>query len=119
MSLCDSVTSRRWVIAHFQHIALSDYMQGLGMPLAPYSGYNQSLNPAVDNFFTTVAYRYGHATLNDVILRLDDSWNEHVTGHLPLEMTYFNPDIVLAGGIEPLIRGFIAMPQADVESRLV
>lgn len=92
-------------------------MVGLGIPLPPYSGYNASLNPGVDNFFTTVAYRYGHATVNDVILRFDESWNEHSTGHLPLGMTYYNPNVVFEGGLEPLIRGLIALPQAEVESR--
>ena len=107
----------RWVIAHFQQIALNDYMSGFGMPLPPYSGYNASLNPAVDSFFTTVAYRYGHATINDVILRLDETWKEHETGHLSLMDGTYNPDVVLAGGIEPLIRGFIALPQAQIEPR--
>ena len=112
----------RWVIGHFQRIALVDYMQAIGLALPPYkggcvaagcasnagsrsvplallcprclpntvtrsdvpccnsllvlrtvlhhAGYNASIDPSIDTFFTTVAYRYGHATINDVVLRL-------------------------------------------------
>jgi hypothetical protein len=42
-----------------QRIALVDYLTGLGIPLPPYPGYNASLNPTTDTFFSTVAYRYG------------------------------------------------------------
>lgn len=107
----------RWVIAHMQRIAFVDYMVELGIPLPPYTGYNASVNPTVDLFFGTVAYRYGHATLTDVILRLDENWGEHAKGHLQLMQTYYNPDEVLSAGIEPIIRGLIAMPQGEVETR--
>lgn len=115
MTFCAS--ARRWVIAHMQRIAFVDYMTELGIPLPPYAGYNASVNPSVDNFFSTVAYRYGHSTLTDVILRLNDDWSEHEKGHLPLMDTYYDPDLVLSAGIEPIIRGLIAMPQGEVESR--
>eukprot|EP00882_Tetradesmus_deserticola_P003331 GHRQ01003527.1.p1 GENE.GHRQ01003527.1~~GHRQ01003527.1.p1 ORF type:complete len:439 (+),score=120.10 GHRQ01003527.1:302-1618(+) len=109
--------ARKWVIAHLQHIALVDYLTGLGIPLQPYTGYNASVNPAADTFFSTVAYRYGHSTISDVILRLGPDWREHPKGHLTLEASYFNPNVVLSAGLEPLLRGLMAMPQGDIESR--
>lgn len=83
----------------------------------PLPGYNASLNPAVDAFFSTVAYRYGHATINDVVLRLDESWAMHPKGYLTLEQAYYNPNVALSAGLEPLIRGLLVQPQARVEPR--
>eukprot|EP00878_Enallax_costatus_P037243 GHUV01042054.1.p1 GENE.GHUV01042054.1~~GHUV01042054.1.p1 ORF type:complete len:114 (-),score=10.66 GHUV01042054.1:207-548(-) len=108
---------RRWVIAHMQRITFVDYMNELGIPLPPFAGYKQLTNPSIDVFFSTAAFRYGHATLTDVLLRLDDDWSEHQHGHLALMQTYYNPNVVLSAGIEPVIRGFIALPQGDVEAR--
>lgn len=61
--------------------------------------------------------RYGHATATDIILRLTSDWTEHPKGNLVLMQTYYNPNVVLEAGLEPLIRGFIALPQGAVEAR--
>eukprot|EP00775_Hariotina_reticulata_P012536 gene12536-12669_t len=68
----------------------------------------------VDNFFATVAYRYGHTTITDVILRLNDDWTQHEHGHLPLLQSWYNPSFALSAGIEPILRGLIAAPQGQV-----
>jgi hypothetical protein len=34
-----------------------------------------------------------------------------------MAVSYYNPNVVLAAGLEPLLRGFMAMPQGDIESR--
>lgn len=80
-------------------------------------GYNASLDPSIDNFFATVAYRYGHSTINDVVLRLDETWSEHPKGHLTLPATYYNLNVALEGGLEPLLRGLIVQSQAKIEPR--
>lgn len=46
------------MIGHFQRIALNDYLTGLGIPIPSYKGYNSSVNPSIDTFFSTVSYRY-------------------------------------------------------------
>lgn len=91
----------RWVIGHFQRIALVDYLTAIGLALPPYkgtngtdnssvrlslqdactdssddcpltfslrlyvipAGYNESVDPSIDTFFTVVAYRYGEWVL--------------------------------------------------------
>ncbi|KAF6252963.1 peroxidase [Scenedesmus sp. NREL 46B-D3] len=109
--------ARKWVVAHMQRITLVDYLTGLGILLQPYLGYNATLNPTTDTFFSTVAYRYGHSTIADVILRLGPDWQEHPKGHLSMAASYYNPNVVLMAGLEPLLRGLIAMPQGEIESR--
>ncbi len=53
------------------------YFPKLGIILPAYKGSNASVNPGIDNFFATVAYRYGHAVVTDTLLRLDENWAEH------------------------------------------
>lgn len=81
------------------------------------AGYNATTDPAIDTFFSVVAYRYGHATINDVVLRLDDAWTEHHNGHLNLADTFYNPTVALSAGLEPLLRGMIAQTKGKVEPR--
>ncbi|EFJ43067.1 hypothetical protein VOLCADRAFT_66357, partial [Volvox carteri f. nagariensis] len=52
-------------------------------------GYNASVDPSIDVFFSTVAYRYGHSEVTDIILRVDDEGNEIPEGHLLLSQAYF------------------------------
>lgn len=80
-------------------------------------GYNASLNPSIDAFFSTVASRYGHSTVTDVVLRLDESWSEHPKGHLLLQQAFYNPSVYLTAGLEPLIRGMLVLPQGFIEPR--
>jgi hypothetical protein len=65
-------------MAHWQHVAFNEYIPVLlGTTLPQYHGYNATTPPGIDNFFTTAAYRYGHATITDVVFRLDEHWQEH------------------------------------------
>jgi hypothetical protein len=81
------------------------------------AGYNKRINPSIDTFFTVVAYRYGHSTINDAVLRLDDAWADHPKGHLLMMDTWYNPNLALDAGLEPLIRGMIAQRKGAVEPR--
>lgn len=68
----------RWVIAHWQHVVFDEYITALlGATLPQYTSYNESTNPGIDNFFASASYRYGHATITDVVFRLDEHWQEH------------------------------------------
>ncbi|KAF6254205.1 heme peroxidase [Scenedesmus sp. NREL 46B-D3] len=107
--------ARKWVIAHWQHVVFDEYIPALlGATLPLYGGYNASTHPGIDNFFTTAAYRYGHATITDVVFRLDEHWQEHPEGHLLLSEVYYQPDKALSAGIEPLLRGYVASPRGQV-----
>eukprot|EP00877_Chromochloris_zofingiensis_P003835 jgi/Chrzof1/13452/Cz07g33210.t1 len=111
--------ARKWVIAHQQALAFNEYILHLGITLADYQGYNASVNPNIDNFFTAVSYRYGHAVVTDTVLKLDENYQQHPVGSISLADSYYNPNVTLAGGIEPLIRGFVSKPQGEVEPRFV
>ena len=53
---------------------------------------------ALDNFFSTVSYRYGHSEVGDIIFRLDDNGNEISEGHVPLFEAFFYPTFALNAG---------------------
>ncbi|WIA19191.1 hypothetical protein OEZ85_003836 [Tetradesmus obliquus] len=107
--------ARKWVIAHWQHVVFDEYITALlGATLPQYTSYNESTNPGIDNFFASASYRYGHATITDVVFRLDEHWQEHPQGHLLLSQAWFQPDKALSAGIEPLLRGYVASPRGQV-----
>jgi hypothetical protein len=77
------------VSAQLAHIIFDEYLpQLVGRLLPPYSGYNSSVNPAIDVFFSTAAYRYGHAAVTDIIYRLDEDWKEHPQASLRLSSSF-------------------------------
>ncbi|WIA39466.1 hypothetical protein OEZ86_005565 [Tetradesmus obliquus] len=107
--------ARKWVIVHWQHVVFDEYITALlGATLPQYTSYNASTNPGIDNFFASASYRYGHATITDVVFRLDEHWQEHPQGHLLLSQAWFQPDKALSAGIEPLLRGYVASPRGRV-----
>ncbi|RIA89934.1 heme peroxidase [Glomus cerebriforme] len=58
--------ARRWVIAYIQKITYYEYLgTALGVPLPPYSGYRTDIRPAIDTFFASVTFRYGHSEISD------------------------------------------------------
>ncbi|XP_049837219.1 dual oxidase-like [Schistocerca gregaria] len=53
--------ARKWVIATQQHITVNTWLpQLLGEPLPDYNGYDPSINPQIDQFFQSAAFRFGH-----------------------------------------------------------
>nr|CAD7401821.1 unnamed protein product [Timema poppensis] len=53
--------ARKWVIASHQHIVVNEWLPlWLGKELPPYNGYNPSIDPQIDQFFQSAAFRFGH-----------------------------------------------------------
>uniref|UniRef100_A0A3Q3VVY8 Uncharacterized protein n=1 Tax=Mola mola TaxID=94237 RepID=A0A3Q3VVY8_MOLML len=77
--------------------------------IGPYRGYDPTTDPSVSNVFATAAFRFGHATIPQIVRRMNESFQEHE--HFPslrLHHTLFSPwRIVKEGGIEPTLRGVI------------
>jgi hypothetical protein len=54
------------VIALIQHLTFSEYLPLLlGVPMPDYQGYNPSLFPNVENFFSSVSMRFAHANIKN------------------------------------------------------
>jgi hypothetical protein len=69
--------SKKWLIAIIQRITYEQYLPALlGQPLPKYMGYDASVNPNTDIFFAKVGYKFGYSSLNPVITRLDEDFDQ-------------------------------------------
>ena len=75
--------------------------------LPEYTGYKPSTNPNIAAAFSGAAFRFGHVTIQPIVLRLGEDWNEHPDfGNHLLHTAFFSPwKIVDEGGLDPLVRG--------------
>ncbi len=113
--------ARRMVWAEIQSITYNEFLPvllGEGA-LSPYSGYDPSVDPGIDNVFSTATYRVGHTMLSATLLRLDSNFDEIPAGNLPLADAFFNPQEISDHGIEPLLRGLCGQKAQRVDNQIV
>jgi hypothetical protein len=118
--------ARRVVIAEQQYITYSEFLPSLGIRLPRYRGYNPRVNPNLSNEFATVGYRahsmiHGELELETEAARytaeqleafeamgleveLSDDGAE-VGIAVPLNLAFFNPDLVPSLGLGPVLQG--------------
>ncbi|KAK3549951.1 hypothetical protein QTP86_016857 [Hemibagrus guttatus] len=110
--------ARKIVGAYLQIIVFRDYLphivgtEAMRRQLGRYPGYNANVNPTISNVFATAAYRFAHATIQPVIFRVDENFQENQRNpSVPLQLAFFTPwRIIFEGGIDPQIRGLISRP---------
>ncbi|KAK0395007.1 hypothetical protein QR680_001059 [Steinernema hermaphroditum] len=79
--------------------------------IGPYKGYNPDVNPTVANVFTTSAYRFGHGMLQEFYRRLDFNGGNISQGGFNFgDGVFKSGKILFEGGIDPILRGFMATP---------
>jgi hypothetical protein len=110
------------VVAFYQKIASREYLATLlGKPLAPYTGFNASVNPATSLWFSVAAFRYGHAEVGDSINRFDEQGNEVAAGPVSVRTCIYRPQFSVydAGtgdvpGLEAMLYGLAYSLQGDI-----
>jgi hypothetical protein len=116
--------TRKLVGAMMQTVTFNEFLPTLlgDGAIDPYAGYRDDVNPGIANAFSTAAYRFGHSTLSDNILRLDADGDPIAAGHIPLKNAFFNPMLLrddANGGIEPILRGLTTQVGQKVDPFLV
>ncbi|MGH3648842.1 MAG: peroxidase family protein [Micromonosporaceae bacterium] len=116
--------ARRVVIAEQQYITYNEFLPALGVTLPAYTGYKPNVRTDLSNEFATVGYR-GHSMIHgEVELETDldrytpeqlDAFQEmgievEVEGDevelaVPLNVGFFNPDLVEQLQLGPLLQG--------------
>jgi hypothetical protein len=115
--------ARRVVIAEQQYITYNEFLPAMGINLPAYSGYNPRMNATVSNEFATVGYR-AHSQIHGEVeveteaarytaAQLDafkaqgievETAGDEVKLAIPLNVAFFNPDLVPALQLGPLLK---------------
>uniref|UniRef100_A0A8C9NCJ5 Thyroid peroxidase n=1 Tax=Serinus canaria TaxID=9135 RepID=A0A8C9NCJ5_SERCA len=120
--------TRKIVGALHQIITLRDYIPKIIGPdafnqyIGLYTGYDPTINPTVSNVFATAAFRFGHATIQPIVRRLNAQYlDDPELPNLHLHQVFFSPwRLIKEGGLDPLIRGLLAHPaKLQVQDQLL
>ncbi|MCI0686598.1 MAG: hypothetical protein L0Y54_05090 [Sporichthyaceae bacterium] len=124
--------ARRVVIAEQQYITYNEFLPALGVRLPLYLGYRPNVNATLGNEFATVGYR-AHSMIHgefemeteasrytpEQLASFEDQGIEvafsddgsEVELAVPLNVAFFNPDLVEQLGLGPLMQGLGGEPQ--------
>ncbi|NXM64697.1 PERT peroxidase, partial [Illadopsis cleaveri] len=120
--------ARKIVGALHQIFTLRDYIPKIIGPdafnlyIGLYTGYDPTMNPTVSNVFSTAAFRFGHATIQPIVRRLNAQYlDDPELPNLHLHEVFFSPwRLIKEGGLDPLIRGILAHPaKLQVQDQLL
>lgn len=111
--------ARKRVAALIQHITYTEFLPALGINLATYTGYDNTVQPDLMNGFTTAAFRLGHTMVPNDLLLLDDDGNFVGQGIVTLPQAFFNPNLIAQNGIEPVLKGISIQFQEEIDARIV
>jgi hypothetical protein len=116
--------ARKVVGAEQQFITYTEFLPSLGLRLPGYNGYNRNVDATLSNEFATVGYRahsmihgelepmapsgtYSAAQLEafeDAGIEVEDDGTT-TTLVIPLNVAFFNPDLITQIGLGPLMKG--------------
>ncbi|MCB0572053.1 MAG: peroxidase family protein, partial [Phaeodactylibacter sp.] len=112
--------ARKLVGAVVQAIVYEEWLPALGMDMEPYNGYNPYTDPGIMNVFSAAAFRYGHTTINNTLLRMDDDGHTMPQGNIDLRDAFFNPQAIIeVGGIEPFFIGMSTVVQQNFDCKVI
>jgi Animal haem peroxidase len=117
--------ARRVVIAEQQFITYNEFLPQVGVALPSYQGYNPNVDASITNEFATTGYRahsmihgemeltapaanYSQATLDQIEafgVEVEDLGDGNVEFVVPLNVAFFNPDLVELIGVGPILAG--------------
>lgn len=112
--------ARKIVGGLIQAVVYEEWLPTMGVHLAPYAGYQPSVDPGIMNVFSAAAYRYGHSVINGTLLRLDNNGQVVPQGNILLRDAFFNPSVLVeTGGISPFLKGMAVQVEQDFDCKVI
>jgi peroxidase len=101
--------ARSIVTAEIENVTYSEFLPKLlgQNAIAPYQGYDSSIDPRITEEFSAAAYRFGHSIVSGTESKLDNSGN--VLAQQSLADAFFDTpaDVQANGGIDALLRSTV------------
>jgi peroxidase len=112
--------ARARVIGEMQAITFRQWLPSLlGSNAVPaYRGYNAAVNPGIANEFSTAIFRLGHSLLGDDVEFLDNN-GMPVADPASLSEAFFNPPLLTANGISPILKYLSSDPSSELDTTVV
>ena len=114
--------ARARVGAMLQVITYNEFLPSLlgADAIAPYGGYDDQLDPAVANVFSTAAFRLGHSMVAPELQRLDANLRSIPEGPLPLRHAFFAPgQLQRPQAVAELMRGAATRTMQNLDRHIV
>lgn len=112
--------ARKIVGALIQAVVYEEWLPALGIHNDEYQGYDPTVQPGIMNVFSTAAYRYGHTTIGDTLVRMNDEGAYLPEGNISLKDAFFNPSAIQSvNGIEPYLIGMATVIEQDFDCQVI
>lgn len=120
--------ARHYTIAVYQSIVAEKYIPALlGDSLKPYAGYDPTVDPSIDEFFSSISFRYAHSSVSSVVRLLDENFVPTPQDPLFIRDVFRQPTpgndvyslVERHGGIEPFLRGMTTVPAKGTDASFV
>ena len=111
--------ARKIVAAQIQVITYNEFLPillGEGV-LAPYSGYDDTVNAGISNEFAHAAFRVGHTMLSPDLQRINNDGTS--PGSLALKDSFFDPNPIIEEGIDSLLLGLASQKAQNVDTLII
>lgn len=109
------------VTAELQAITYNEFLPALlgTDAISAYSGYDDTVDPGINNEFSTAAYRFGHSMLSTELLRLNDDGTVADEGNISLQDAFFSPDEIVENGIDSILAGAASQIANEIDNQVV
>jgi hypothetical protein len=129
--------ARRIVIAEQQYITYNEFLPAMGVSLPKYTGYKSNVNATISNEFATVGFRahtqvHGQFVVQTEATRYDAAEKAALEAQgitftpigsqvllvIPLNVAFFNPNLLEQLELGPMLQGLGAIPQYNNDEQI-
>ncbi len=113
--------ARSIVTAELQAITYNEFLPALlgENAIDAWDGYDSSVDPGINNVFSTAAFRFGHTMLPTELLRLESDLTTADEGNLSLQNAFFSPEELTANGVESILLGASVQLANEIDNQVV